>query len=156
MAARRLIMVMLLLLFVSSLAAALAPSRDGEDETTTEVATTGATPRGELVEHRISADAKRPDRIKINLGDQLALTVTSKEPAQIEIPRLGEFEDADRYAPARFDLLPLSAGTYPVRLVETNREIGSIEVRKAKARSGDDRPDDEPPSAEPNGGGIDA
>jgi hypothetical protein len=137
-AARRLIVVLLTLLVVSSIAAALAPVQPSEDDPATSETTTPApAPPGELVRRTIDVGAKRPAAIEIELGDQLALTVTSERVAEIEIPGLGELDDADPDAPARFDLLPREPGTYEVRLLDSRRILGTIEVsprREARER----------------------
>ena len=136
MAARRLIVVMLTLLVISSVAAALVPvDRDRLEDSSTETTTTAPpAPRGELVREAIRADARRPARVEIKLGDQLVLRVTSTRPGEVEIPRLGELADVDPDAPARFDLLPSEPGTFRVRFIELaptvdrTRTIGRIEV----------------------------
>jgi len=151
MAARRLIMVMLLLLFVSSLAAALAPDRPDDEESSTESTTIAdEAPRGKSIERTIRVDAKLPKEIEIEVGTQLALTVTADEPDQVEIQGLGELEDVDADGPARFNLLPLRAGSHPIRLVETNERIGSIEVREPKPDASEEDPSAEPPPPEPS------
>jgi hypothetical protein len=135
-AARRLVILMLVLLGVSTIAAALVPvDRDaGTDETTTTTTSTPAEKRddsgGKLVPGFIDAASRKPEVVRIELGDQLALRVTSRRNAEVEIPRIGELEDVGPDAPARFDLLPFEAGRYAVRLVEPRRTIGRIEVRR--------------------------
>lgn len=145
MAARRLIMVMLVLLVVSSVAAALVPvERDPDAEsTTTETSSEPSAPAGELVRETLPAGEREADPIRISLGDQLELRVTSKRPGQVEIPGLGVVDDVDPEAPARFDLLPLDPGDYPIRLRElgtaeapSTRPIGSIEVSPTGNRKG--------------------
>lgn len=137
MAARRLVAVMLVLLFVSSLAAALAPVRQGEEtsttETTTRVAPAAAAPgpgTGALVRATLDADARRSGRVLAAVGDQLQLRVDGRRPATVEIPRLGATESVGPLAPARFDLLLSDPGTYAVRLLETGRQVGVIAVRR--------------------------
>jgi hypothetical protein len=138
-AARRLVILMLVLLGVSTIAAALVPV---ERDAGTEGTTTTPTPAekrdagGELVLESIDAQAKDPQVIRIELGDQLDLRVTSRRNDQVEIPRVGELEDVGPDAPARFDLLPFEAGDYVVRLVEAGRRIGRIEVRPRKRERG--------------------
>lgn len=138
MAARRLIVVLLALLVVSSIAAALAPVRQSEDEPETSTTTTPEPlPPGKLVRRTIEVGAKRPPKIALELGDQLALTVTAERSAEVEIAGLGELEDVDPNAPARFDLLPRQPGTYDVRLLDSRRTLASIEVsprREARDR----------------------
>lgn len=143
MAARRLIVVLLALLVVSSIAAALAPVRSSEDDDaeTSTTTTTEAPPPGKLVRRTIEVGAKRPARIELELGDQLALTVTAERPAEVEIPGLGELDGADPDAPARFDLLPREPGTYEVRLLDSGRRLGSIEVSPRSEARDRERPD---------------
>ncbi len=134
MAARRLVIVMLMLLGVSTLAAALAPPRSERTaSTSTTTSTTQATPPtpagGELVRGTIDAQAKRQQRIRIGLGDQLSLEVRSTRVVQVEIARLGLTDSAAPLSPARFDLLAERQGSFEVRLQESRREIGVIEVR---------------------------
>jgi hypothetical protein len=130
MAARRLLIVMLVLLAMSMLAAALAPS-PGDDETTsstTSTTTAGhrAPAGGELVEAKLDADAARPQTIRVPLGDQLSLAVSSRRAGQAQIAGLGLVEDVARLAPARFDLLADHRGRYEVRLVDPPRTLGVI------------------------------
>jgi hypothetical protein len=128
-AARRLIVVLLALLVVSSIAAALAPVRPPEDDPETTTTTTiEPPPPGELVRRTIEVGAKRPPTIALELGDQLALTVTAERSAEVEIAGLGELDHVDPNAPARFDLLPREPGTYEVRLLDSGRTLGTIEV----------------------------
>jgi hypothetical protein len=128
-AARRLIVILLALLVVSSIAAALAPVRPSEDDQeTTETTTPQPPPPGKLVRRTIDVGARKPATIALELGDELTLTVTSDRTAEIEIPGLGELDDADPDAPARFDLLPREPGGYEVRLLDSGRRLGTIEV----------------------------
>jgi len=137
MAARRLIFVMIVMLMLSSFAAALVPVRESDEETSTStsVATVDSQARGRLVEARIDASAREPKTIRIELGDQLTLTVASDTPGEIEIPELGELEDAEAGTPAHFDLLPFEAGTYEVRLVEPERLLGRIVVESSTGKA---------------------
>jgi hypothetical protein len=144
MAARRLILVMLALLVLSSIAAALIPverDRLSPRETST-TRTDPAVPAGTFVHRRISAEASRPARIPLEVGDQLELVVTGKRPGQVEIPAFGEFDDVDPDFPARFDLLALEPGDFAVRLVD-RRTIARIDVAEpdqAGAASSNDEP----------------
>lgn len=145
MAARRLIVVLLALLVVSSIAAALAPVRPSEDDPeTSATTTTEPPPPGELVRRAIEVDAKRPPTVALELGDQLALTVTAERSVEVEIPGLGELDDADPDAPARFDLLPREPGTYEVRLLDSRRTLGSIEVSPRREVRDRERPGSRP------------
>ena len=140
MAARRLIFVMLVLLLASSIAAALVPvERDGGSDTSSSSTTEAARPpAGQVVQRTLDAAGKRTARVRLALGDALVLTVTAPRPDQVEIADLGELEDVDPGAPARFDLLPREPGTYEVRLLGRDRTVGSIEVtsRRTPAKAG--------------------
>jgi hypothetical protein len=131
-AARRLLILMLVLLGVSTVAAALVPvDRDaGGDETTSTSTSTRERPTGERVPASIHAGADKPKTIPVQVGDQLQLHVTSRDPDQVEIRALDELEDVDPEAPAHFDLLLLDDGHFPVRLVESRRKIGEIVVER--------------------------
>lgn len=136
MAARRLLILMLLLLVVSTLAATLVPPAQREQtETGTDTASRAEHPDADtgperrLVTSVVDASERLPERIRLRLGDQLALTVRSGGADQVEIPDLGQIEDVDPDAPARFDLLLDRAGTFPVRLLEAQRVVARIAVR---------------------------
>jgi hypothetical protein len=140
-AARRLVIVMLVLLGISTLAAALVdPPEAGEEEDAQLQPPPRPDPRGELVRERIGADRRSPTVIRIAVGDQLVLTVTSESADQVEIPAIGELRFVGPLAPARFDLLAREEGSYAVRLVEADRMIGRIEAtarRSPEAEAGD-------------------
>lgn len=161
MAARRLILAMLVLLVLSTVLATLVPvDRDRLREESTSTATATAEPdrppEGELVRRRISADGGGRKRISLAVGDQLALAVTSsKLTDQVEIPAFSGVENVDPEFPARFDLLLLEPGSFPVMLVEAERRIATIAVaagrneeRSGQARSrGSDSSKDSPGSS---------
>jgi hypothetical protein len=135
-AARRLILVMLALLVLSSIAAALIPvqrERVPPRESTTAEPKKPTIVPGTFVHETISADANEAPTIRIRVGDQLGLTVTTKHPGSVEIPGFGEFDYVDPSFPARFDLLALEAGSFPVKLVD-KRTIATIKVA-ARAQS---------------------
>ncbi len=136
MAARRLILVMLVLLVLSSVAAALVPveerSRD-DSSTTTDSTSETELPTGGFISRSVDAAAKEPGRIRASAGDQLELVVTSGRPAQVAIPALDELEDTDPEFAARFDLLLVDAGKYPVEVIAPDgaegRRIATIVVQ---------------------------
>jgi hypothetical protein len=163
MAARRLILVMLVLLVASSILAALVPverdSSEDESSSTTEATAERPPPSGELIRKAIATDDPTPQRIELALGDQLELTVSSPKLAdQVEIPAFGDLEDVDPDFPARFDLLALEPGAFPVRLVEAGRVIARIEVTARGDQGGDGKSDGKGKpdrSREPPGGNTD-
>jgi hypothetical protein len=140
MAARRLLIVMLVLLGMSTLAAALAPRPQGGDEATT---TSTAAKRdhrkpagGQLVEETFDAQAARPQRVSVPLGDQLSLRVKSSRTKEVEIPKLGLLQDVTRLDPAVFDILASSEGNYEVKVVGSKRPVGFLEFGDSEKRRG--------------------
>ena len=148
MAARRLILALLVLLVISTILVNLVPVEDRlGDETSTKQTTTPERPHqpaaGKLIVRRIATDDATPERIELGRGDQLQLTVTSPKLAdQVEIPAFGDTEEVDPDFPARFDLLALETGSFPVRLVEADRVIARIDVGAGQAEG--DRSNDSP------------
>lgn len=135
MAARRLLLLMLVLLAVSSLAAALIPPQSQRDESATDTATkrtAGARDRagaeGRLVRRTVDTRARGPRTLRLRLDDELALTVRSRTPEQVEIPAYGQLEDVGPYEPARFDVLLDRRGAFDVRTLEPGRAIARIVV----------------------------
>jgi len=142
---------MLVLLGISTLLAALTPTRDtGSDTTTTATAppptvptATGEPPTGQgaRVPARIDADSGQVTRlgsgeVPIYAGDELVLTVTSAHPDQVEIPGFGEVQAVSRDAPASFDIFLDAPGNYAVRLVDANRVVGRVKVSEAPQEPG--------------------
>jgi len=128
---------MLVLLVLSTVLATLVPvDREGvSDESSSTTTTEPESPAiaaGELVRRSIAADDATPERIELERGDQLALIVTSSKLAdQVEIPDFSGLENVNPDFPARFDLLALETGSFPVRLSEAERVIARIEVGAA-------------------------
>jgi hypothetical protein len=138
MAARRLIALLLTLLVVSTLAAALttpAPERESQPTESDSEPESGSQQPGRLIEATLNASAERPARVEARRGDQVALTVRSPAPAQVEIPAFGLLEDVEQGSPARFNLLPQRTGSFDVRLAGSERVIGLIVVRPARGAS---------------------
>ena len=147
MAARRLLIIMLVLLGLSTLAAAMVDTRSLREEGTgstiaseTETQPTTTTepePPGRLLKPltiRVGPDRKVVV-VPMEVGDQLPLTVRSKAADQLEIGALGLLQPVSPEAPAHFDILATAAGTYGMRLVESDDVVARIEVSKtAKAR----------------------
>lgn len=142
MAARRLLIVMLVLLGVSTLAAALVPPQTfredtGSTTTTTEATETapppGATPAGEAVQARIFVGGRKIPVVPLPLGDQLSLTVCSRETTDLlEIPLIGRVEPITPGVPTYFNLLPDRKGSYAIRFVEGDAIAARIEVGPRK------------------------
>jgi FtsP/CotA-like multicopper oxidase with cupredoxin domain len=135
MAARRLLILMLAVLAASTLGAALiAPQPDPEPETSATIPRaddgSASVPSrdGRLIEASVRTGALRPDTVRLRPGDQLELTVRSRNDGQVEIPRFGLTEDAGPGMPARFSLLMSEPGSFAVRLAGSPRDVARIEV----------------------------
>jgi hypothetical protein len=143
-AARRLVAVMLVLLFLSSLAAALAPVESPDEDTPEPTPTPAGEPvadEGRLVRETIDAWEKPESVVKVRVGDQLQLRVRGRKPGTVELLRLGPTEDVEPGVPAVFDVLATDQGTFPIRILETGKRIGAIEIRPARrARTGPAQP----------------
>jgi hypothetical protein len=141
MAARRLLIIMLVLLGVSTLAAAMIDTSSFRDEGTgstvaSETATEASVPEdtvpegSELKPVIIEVYRAPVTVIPVRLGDQLPLIVRARKADLVEIPALGLLEPVDSRAPARFDVFADATGNYGIRLVNADRVVGRIEVRK--------------------------
>ena len=144
MAARRLIAILLVMLFLSSLAAALAPVEQDGGGTSTDSASTPSTAelpaqpaspasKPQVIDRRIDASRATSPVIRAAPGDQLQLRITSQSSGTVEIAGIGPTEDVGPAQPAFFDVLLRDPGEYPVRFLETRREIARISVSPAPA-----------------------
>jgi hypothetical protein len=147
MAARRLLIVMLVLLGLSTLAAALVPQRNLDDETTTG-ATTQTAPATTAPDDpgtvppvaEIRVGGKKFPVVPVRVGDQFTLLVLSRRPREIAIPEFGLVGFATADTPARFELLTETAGTFGIVFTASGKAAARIEVsepqpKKRKARS---------------------
>jgi hypothetical protein len=128
MLARRLLLLAAVLMLLTALAASIAP-RDltgGNDD-----AATGppALPAGGTITKEIPAADGSNSRIAVSRGDTLELEVTGDVLDSVLIERMDRVDGIEPETPARFNLLIDSpAGSYPIRLVDADRRIGSIVV----------------------------
>lgn len=134
MAARRLILAMLFVLVFSSILVALIPLEEpGTGDQTSTSSTTTATNattanEGRLITRRVAADAARPATIRMHLGDELRLTVTSPVANIVEIEEFGDFENVDPDFPATLDVFPFDTGRFAVRLLDPPGVVATIVV----------------------------
>jgi hypothetical protein len=136
MAARRLIALLVALLVVSTVAAALtAPGPEREPQPTEAASEPEARSpaAGRLVEASLNASAEHRSRVEARRGDQVALTVRSASPGQVEIPAFGLLEDVEPGAPARFNLLAQRTGSFEIRRAGSGRVIARVVVSAREA-----------------------
>ncbi len=138
MVARRLLIVMLILVGISTILPALVPppaTREDTSSTTTTSDPPATAEDGRLVRRTIKADVSRPTAVKLELGDQLSLKVTSRRFAEISIPKLGLLAEAVPGSPARFDILADEEGEFAVERRPKAR-LAVLQVRERESPAG--------------------
>jgi hypothetical protein len=126
--ARRLLLFAAALMLLAALAASIAP-RDltGGDDPPPEGTNL---PAGRPVVREIAATpGAAPARIEVRRGDTLQLEVTGELLDEVLLERLDMIDPIAPGTPARFNLLiDAPPGSYPIRLVDADRRIGSIVI----------------------------
>ena len=127
MLVRRLLIALAVLIALTALAAGVDPEPrdDGDPAPQSSAFPAGA---GKEVERTISTSAKGADRrVTARIGELVRLTVEGTEVDSVE---LGDLEVAplDPESPAIFELLAEEEGSYPIRLLDANRTIGTLVV----------------------------
>ena len=129
MLVRRLLLLAAVLLLLTAVAASIAP-RDltGGDEGGP-VRGPNDLPAGARIVREIPSTPGSDTRIPVSRGDTLELEVSGAAPDTVLIERLDRIDPVDPKSAARFNLLIDSPpGSYPIRLVEADRRIGSIVI----------------------------
>jgi hypothetical protein len=123
MAARRLLIIMLILLGISTLAAALIPQhalrRSGTTSTTGTTGTApptiaGTAPPAVPPTAVIVVGGRRLPVIPVHVGQRFTILASSRQPAELSIPAFGLVSFATPIAPARFELLTETRGTFGI------------------------------------------
>ena len=123
MLARRLLLLAAALMLLTALAAGLAPQPGGVDPP--------SPPRPAqspaIVERSISA-SQDDQSVQARVGDLIQLEVTGELIDEVQIERLDRFDPIEPTTPARFEVIPATAGVYPIRLVNADRRIGRLDI----------------------------
>jgi hypothetical protein len=128
MLVRRLLLLAAVLMLLSALAAGLAP-RDPVAERGPVATTAAALPAGNTVTKEIPAKPGARTRVAVRRGDILQLEVAGNMLDSVLIERLDRIESIGPEKKARFEILvDAPAGAYPIRLVDADRRIGTIEI----------------------------
>jgi hypothetical protein len=126
MLARRLLLLAAALMLLTAVAAGLAPQEQADEPP----ARASNLPAGTIVEKEISAAPGSDSRVVVQRGDVLKLEVAGDVLDSVQIERLDRIEAIEPLTPARFEFLAEApAGVYPIRLVDADRRIGSIEIK---------------------------
>jgi hypothetical protein len=126
MLARRLLLLAAVLMLLTALAAGLAPPPPVDTPPPTE---RSSVPAGRTVAEEIPAEAGADSRVVVRRGDLLQLEVSGDTFDCVLIERLDRMDAVEPTTPARFEILAdAPAGVYPIRLVDADRRIGSIEI----------------------------
>src|SRR5215217_7367960 len=126
MLVRRLLLLAAVLMLLTALAAGLAPQPRQSEAPTTEPSTL---PAGGTVSEEIPAEPGADRRVVVSRGDVLHLEVSGDMLDSVLIERLDRMAAIEPTTPARFEFLAdAPAGVYPIRLVDADRRIGSIEI----------------------------
>jgi hypothetical protein len=126
MLARRLLLLAAVLMLLTAVAAGLAPQEQASEPPPQ----ASTLPVGTTVEKVIPAAPGADSRVVVRRGDVLKLEVTGNVLDSVEIERLDRMEGIEPLTPARFEFLAEApAGVYPIRLVDADRRIGSIQIK---------------------------
>jgi hypothetical protein len=126
MLARRLLIALALLMVVTALAAALAPRKSPLSETPTPTSPALSQAAAEPVEETLDAQAEG-QRVEARVGQIVRITVNTDKLDSVELGELGT-ETADPESPAMFEVLADAPGTYPIKLLDAQRQIGELVV----------------------------
>jgi hypothetical protein len=136
MLGRRFLLLVVVLMGLTALAATIAPRepliRDGARRTVTPTPTpaveaTAATPVHEVSRTlMITAD---PGRITVKQGTLLELTVKGDKLGNLSL--MDQVEPIERDSPAIFNVLADTPDAYPIVMVDENRVVGTLVVKKS-------------------------
>lgn len=125
---RRLLLLAAVLMLVSALAAGVGRREPVTGEGTASAPASGL-PAGTTVAEEIPAAKGARSRVAVRRGDVLQLEVSGDFLDSVLIERLDRIEAIEPEKNARFELLvEAPAGAYPIRLVDADRRIGTIEI----------------------------
>ena len=129
MLARRLLILAAVLMGLIALAAGVAPREPARETATSPSPTQGVVTPTATVERTLHADTSGQE-VAARVGQTVIITVQADV---LDSVSLGDFgiETADPQSPARFELLADVPGNYPIRLLQADRTIGTLEVRPA-------------------------
>ena len=130
MLARRLLIALALLMVITALAAGIAPRESAMDGDSPSPSATAGEVAQEPVMQTLDAQAD-DQRVEAKVGQIVRIVVTSDELDTVSMADVG-FETTEPDSPARFELLADVPGTYPIKLLEADRQIGELKITGAR------------------------
>jgi len=130
MLARRLLIALAVLMVITALAAGVAPRESAMDGDSPSPSATAGEVAQEPVMQTLDAQAEG-QRVEAEVGQIVRIVVTSDELDTVSMADVG-FETTEPDSPARFELLADVPGTYPIELLEADRQIGELEITGAR------------------------
>src|SRR4051794_5708082 len=119
---------------LTAFAASVAPTpetrRSGARETPSP-SPAPATSAGDPAAASLTLDAKhqqQPQKVQATVGDDIALDVTAGTVDSVVIDGLDAVQAVAPDSPAHFDLFADRAGTYPIRLEDSERQLGELVI----------------------------
>jgi hypothetical protein len=123
--ARRLLVLAVVLVVLAGVAAAIAPKPESQSST----ALPRTLPPGKTVTMEIPAGPGSNTTVAVRRGDLLDPYVAGDVLDSVELERLDQARAIAPEARAHFDMIVDQAvGVYPIRLVDADRRIGSLEI----------------------------
>lgn len=137
MLGRRLMVLMAVLLGLTALATSLAPRPrvvHRQAATPPPAPTVAHTPAASarparIVARTLEADASTPTVVNASVGDTVRLVVTGDVLDSVEIEGFDEIAPIDPDSPARFELLADRRSKSAIRLIDSGRRIGLLQIR---------------------------
>jgi hypothetical protein len=133
MQGRRVIIVVAIVMGLMALAASVAPP---PQRTPDNGPSPTPTPQAGVIEAqqvtaRLDADRSSRARVRAREGDTVVLDVSGDVADSVEIPDLDVVEPIDRDSPAHIEIYVDTPGDYPIRLLDSGRMLGVLQVSRA-------------------------
>ena len=130
MVARRLLIALAVLLGLTALAAGVAPRERVSTDSSPPPAPAPAREQASGTVVRTLDAGSTGQRVVARVGQIVELTVRSDTLETVSLGDVG-VETAEPDSPAHFELLADEPGSYPIELLEDERQIGTLEIREA-------------------------
>jgi heme/copper-type cytochrome/quinol oxidase subunit 2 len=134
MLGRRVIILVAIVMGLTALAASVAPPPPRTTVTPGGAPPDVQAPRADVrpldVRRTLRIGATARPRIELELGQNLTLDVAGDVIDTVAIPELGVLEPVEPGSPAGIQVYADTPGMYPIRLLDANRSIGVIEIRR--------------------------